>query len=124
MKVLTFQPRFADMVARGEKCQTIRRARIVPILPTDTVSLRMWTGAPYRSKQRVLGSGMVFEVAPVVIDELHSKIDGERIRDRNRFAQRDGFRDWDELLVWFRETHGLPFHGTLIRWLLLTGGVK
>lgn len=31
------------------------------------------------------------------------------------FAKADGFTDADEMLDWFEEVHGLPFHGVCIR---------
>lgn len=33
-----------------------------------------------------------------------------------RFARRDGFKNWTEMYRWFEKTHGLPFKGVLIRW--------
>ncbi len=33
-----------------------------------------------------------------------------------RFAQRDGFRNWREMVAFFETTHGLPFTGLLTRW--------
>jgi hypothetical protein len=39
-------------------------------------------------------------------------------QDLDRFAQDDGFADWQEMREWFTDTHGLPFQGVLIRWLV------
>jgi hypothetical protein len=32
------------------------------------------------------------------------------------FAMADGFTGWEQMREWFRDTHGLPFSGVLIRW--------
>jgi hypothetical protein len=52
MKVLMFQPRFAPLVEAGTKTQTIRPVRRRPIVVGDELSLRAWTGLPYRSPQQ------------------------------------------------------------------------
>jgi hypothetical protein len=107
MRVFLFQDRFAELVRAGTKRQTIRaRARCKP---GDELSLRRWTGKPYRSKQEILRSG---ERCNAVLGVL---IEEDTIPD-NDFAQADGFKDWGELLDWFRKTHGLPFEGECVRW--------
>lgn len=58
MKVLLFQPRFANLVAAGTKRQTIRPTRKIPIVRGDDLSLRQWQGLPYRSKQVELARGL------------------------------------------------------------------
>ncbi|MGR9108748.1 MAG: hypothetical protein ACU843_17665 [Gammaproteobacteria bacterium] len=73
------------------------------------MSLRAWTGKPYRSKQRELRKAQCIEVRPLVIDQDFSD---------DRMARADGFIDAADMKEWFEETHGLPFTGTLIRWTL------
>jgi len=107
MPTLLFSPRFAPSVQAGTKRQTIRRPRKRPIRPGDQLSLRAWTGAPYRSKQRVLGVGVCQAVQPVTI--------GADFAD-DAEARRDGFTDAGDLRQWFEATHGLPFHGLRICW--------
>ena len=36
----------------------------------------------------------------------------------NQFAKADGFKNWAALYEWFAATHGLPFEGWVIDWLL------
>jgi hypothetical protein len=82
---------------------------------------------------RKLGEGRIIEAKNILIDE-----DGAFISDvslpicdalandgaykvlpfalRDVFAQADGFTDWEEMVGWFRDTHGLPFVGHLIMW--------
>ena len=42
--------------------------------------------------------------------ELHQNLED--------WARMDGFASWPEMRDWFDQTHGLPFTGTLIRWLV------
>jgi len=102
-----FQPRFHDAVASGNKQQTIRPPRKRAIRVGEPLSLRAWTGKPYRSKQRELRRAQCIEVRPLVIDREFSD---------ERMASADGFADADDMKNWFAATHGLPFTGILIRW--------
>jgi hypothetical protein len=47
-----FQDRFADKVRDGRKLHTIRKTARCKV--GDTLSLRRWSGTPYRSKQELL----------------------------------------------------------------------
>ncbi len=126
MKVIMFSPRFAPLVKAGTKTQTIRGKRKVPILVGDKLSLREWTGLPYRTPQKLLREAVCTEVSTVALTEgLISTGDGIIVFQNERrlsfdelsdFAQRDGFRHIIDMLMWFDESHGLPFVGQLIRW--------
>lgn len=113
--ILMFQPRFARLVESGEKLQTVRPVRKRPIFPGDMLSLREWTGAPYRSKQRLLGESPCIGVSPVDIKQW-----GVLVRtagfDAELFAKRDGFSNFSDMRSWFESEHGLPFSGELIQW--------
>lgn len=67
--VRLFQPRFAALVESGAKCQTVRPVPKRMPRPGDTLSLRCWVGAPYRSKQRVLREAVVERVLPISIHD-------------------------------------------------------
>lgn len=56
--VRLFKPEFAAKVLSGEKCQTVRATPKRMPTPGDRISCRAWTGAPYRSKQRILRVGL------------------------------------------------------------------
>lgn len=124
MKVFMFKDRFAPKVRDGSKRQTIRPRRRNPLKPGDAISLRRWTGKPYRSKQEELGTGIVEAVEaveirlgsplPIVVKPPSPEFDYFPCPDK--FARADGFEDWNDMRQWFLETHGLPFHGSLIRW--------
>lgn len=107
MPVLMFQPQFHDAVGSGQKMQTIRPPRKRPVKVGDTLSLRAWIGAPYRSQQRELRVATCTAVDRITIDAQFSD-DAE--------ARRDGFSDAAEMRDWFARVHGLPFTGDRIAW--------
>ncbi len=120
MSVLMFQERFADKVATGVKRQTIRPTRKRPIKAGDFLSLRKWEGKAYRSKQIELATGTCIGVYDIEILEHTAIIDGLDYDRRgvgiHYFATADGFESWGHMRDWFKETHGLPFVGSLIQW--------
>ena len=114
--VRLFKPRFAPLVASGLKLQTVRPTpKRMPHIG-DPISLRQWSGLPYRSKQINLASSTITRLARCSIDSSGITLDGSPT-DPNAFALADGFPSFPDLLDWFRLTHGLPFIGILIQWL-------
>lgn len=129
MKVIMFQPQFAPLVEAGTKTQTVRPARRKAIKPGDLLSLRAWTGKPYRSKQRVLLEAQCTAVARISINQRRVgrglsvvqqeiSLDGLSLvgREIDWFCKDDGFGSSVELFQWFEREHGLPFRGVLIKW--------
>jgi hypothetical protein len=135
MRVILFQPRFAELVKSGKKCQTIRKA--ARCRPGDLLSLRCWREKPYRSTQVHLREATCTEVLPVTIGggEWHDGLvlngesldlyDGMLLAEhfviglkRRALAQADGFDSFHSMRTWFKENHGLPFEGFAIRWEL------
>lgn len=120
MRVIIFQPRFAELVRAGSKCQTIRKT--ARCKTGDALSLRRWTGKPYRSKQETLRTAICMSVESVSIghgifcDGI--AVNGEECDTSARasLSRADGFSCATDMLDWFRETHGLPFAGFIIRW--------
>lgn len=113
--VRMFKPQFAPLVEAGTKCQTVRPTPKRMPKAGDRISLRMWTGKPYRSKQRVLRESTISEVSMVDITETGIAVNGHA-DPCDDFARADGFRDFFELRDWFKATHGLPFEGVVIKW--------
>lgn len=119
MRVILFQTRFADLVRSGVKTQTIRKTARCKV--GDVLSLRRWTGKPYRSKQEIIMSATCTGVTKVIIEE-HDLIFPDQpnsatsYQDMHNFARLDGFRDFVELVGWLERTHGLPFNGEVIQW--------
>lgn len=117
MTVLMFQPRFAEPIQSGRKCQTIRPARKRPIRIGEALSLRRWQGRAYWSPQVELASvrcSALFEIE-VGLDGV--LIAGSEVSDLDEFALGDGFQSWVEMKSYFLSgSYGLPFSGVLIQW--------
>lgn len=123
MIVLTFQPRFAPLVESGRKLHTIRGERKKPIKPGDLLSLRQWTGRPYMSPQRLLRQPTpCIAVTPIRVSWTDTgrpillDVDILTPDQATALAIGDGFASSADMVAWFERTHGLPFHGVLIRW--------
>lgn len=126
MPALNFKAQFADDVAHGIKCQTVRAPR-KDGRPHCKVgdTIKLYTGM--RTKAcRLLGQARVTSISTIWMDGVSMKLDGQHvpscIHDRdgpmtdNEFAQADGFAGFTEMADWFRDVHGLPFEGVVIRW--------
>lgn len=116
MRVILFQKRFAPLVASGQKTQTIRKTAWCR--PGDMLSLREWTGKPYRSKQRVLSEVVCKEIHRIDITGQAMFLDGFGLclERKDKLATADGFVSWTDMREWFDTNHGLPFEGYLITW--------
>jgi hypothetical protein len=121
MRVILFQPRFAELVRSGAKTQTIRKT--ARCAEWDKLSLRRWTGKPYRSKQEVIFDTVCVQVRRVALLNVVGCgfticLDGYGLpQDRaEQFARSDGFACAEDMADWFTDTHGLPFEGDLIQW--------
>ena len=116
--LLTFQPRFADLVASGAKRQTIRRLRAWGMGDT----LHLWEGGRTH-KVRKLGVARIcwfgavrIEDCSVLIRDAGTPWRPIEAEDLTPFAWADGFQTAVEFFSFFRERYGLPFEGVLIRW--------
>ena len=123
--VIMFQPRFAPLVESGKKLTTIRGARKRAIKAGDTLSLREWTGKPYRSKQRELRTAVVTAVDKIEMLEggmfpwsftVYQNGYELNCAARILFSSVDGFSGVNDMARWFKDTHGLPFTGVRISW--------
>ena len=115
---IMFQPQFEPLILSGRKPHTIRPTRKVPLKVGQSLSLRVWTGKPYRSKQREFMRATVEKVLPIVINPVAMLVDGRMLSAGEELALAfdDGFSDADALRSWFLKNHGLPFTGELIHW--------
>ena len=119
MPSLSFKSQFAGLVQTGKKTQSIRAPRKRPFKVGDT--LYLFTAM--RTKQcRQIGEGEVTEIKQVRIKGGFIWVDerGLTFAEATAFAIADGFPGVSSLIHWFREQHGLPFTGALIRWRLRT----
>jgi hypothetical protein len=117
--VRLFKPQFAELVRSGRKRQTVRPTPKRMPAAGDFLSLRVWTGKPYRSAQAVLAEVTCGRVEKIRISAAGGiDLNGQRLNsyEADRFAQGDGFIGFEELAAWFEKEHGLPFDGIVIYW--------
>lgn len=113
-----FKPQFATAVLSGEKCQTVRPVPKRMPKPGDRISLRSWSGLPYRSSQIILREAEVSRVEFIEIGVDRIVIAGRKLTPEGewQFAKADGFNTPRDMVEWFNATHGLPFIGVVIFW--------
>ena len=120
MKVIMFKPIFCKAVKSGKKRMTIRPVRNYPIYEGEEISLRRWKELPYRSDQITLLETKCKETRSIIIAEDHINYGGTIFKKNDgqidQFARQDGFKDFSDMIKWFKNMHGLPFYGVCIRW--------
>lgn len=118
MPILNFKKQFAPAVESWEKRQTIRAKRKDGRDPKTGQTLYLYTGL--RTKVcRKLGEAICKEVVPTTIEnDLYTILGTESLDtpDELALAKADGFDNLSNFYDFFDRTHGLPFHGLLIRW--------
>ncbi len=127
MRVRTFKPQFAPLVAAGTKRQTIRPMPKRLPKAGDQESWREWTGRPYNRAQRELAQVVLMDVEVIRIHRdgietcpgtLRVCFFGEWTPARRLWletvAKLDGFKNWEQMRDWFRAEYELPFEGILI----------
>ena len=119
MVAYNFQKQFAEAVASGQKRQTIRALRKDGRHAKQGDRLQLYTGM--RTKAcRKLRDAVCHDACPILIE--HDKIwtfePQELHLDLAAWAKRDGFESWGAMRAFFEQTHGLPFNGVLISWLV------
>jgi hypothetical protein len=115
MPAYNFQEQFAFDVQTGVKHQTIRSKR----KHRPSVGQTAYCFSGMRTKKcRLLCVPRIRAVYDVRIDRCGVLLNGGAIvqDELDLFALRDGFHCWAAMLLWFLDTHGLPFHGDLIQW--------
>jgi hypothetical protein len=114
MVAYNFQAQFAPAVEAGEKLQTIRaQGKRRHAQPGDV--LQLYTGQRTRSC-RLLRKATCLVSTYCFIGETGVTTGNYSATDLGEFARADGFRDFEHMKQWFRDTHGLPFTGRLIVW--------
>jgi len=118
MPAINFLQRYAPAILVGTKHQTIRKPR-ADHRPHATIGAKLFLYTGMRSKScKKLFETVCTNTSQIVIDNDPYRVivNGVEVQDEDRFAQADGFPSVAELFDFFEETHGLPFHGTLIEW--------
>lgn len=115
MTLLGFKRQFADAVARRDKRMSIRaRFRF-----REGQRLQLYTGLRTRAVQKLVADDpVVTSTASIRIEEDAVWMNEERLTDTAAAepAHTDGFATLDDFIAFFRDVHGLPFTGQLVRW--------
>ncbi|PCJ57870.1 MAG: hypothetical protein COA65_08995 [Rhodospirillaceae bacterium] len=124
MTALNFHKRFALIVERGEKLQTIRKLRKDGTFPcTVGGAIQLYTGM--RSKNcRKLGDAVCTMAREIVIKANGTvKISGVCLHHLSvdDLARADGFKNSSEMCGWIGSIYGYPFRGQVIEWSLVKG---
>lgn len=126
MPALNFKKEFAPFVEAGledhthfqAKRQTIRARRKDGRDPKEGQQLFLYTGMRTQVCRK-LGEAECKSVQQFTIEENLAIYVGTHcltVGEEEEMAKRDGFKNRGEFLDFFRKTHGLPFHGFLIKW--------
>ena len=132
--IKTFKPEFEAKILSGAKTQTIRPwpKGFVKRFPKigDTLSLRIWTGRPYHSKQRVIFDAPIANVQPfhicsegffyvgdhVELFTMLNKLQSEQLAMADGFDATDQTTATEHMLSFFKKHYHPPFKGLLIEW--------
>lgn len=114
MVAFNFSPEFADAVASGAKCQTVRKTKRAK--PGDM--LQLYTG------QRTKACRKLREAECVGVDYIHIEPGKLTVGDAGKhpgniddFAQRGGFDNYAAMVDWFTKRYGQShFIGYVHRW--------
>jgi hypothetical protein len=117
MPALNFQKQFAPLVKSGKKNQTIRALRKDGKLFKEGDVLYLFTGMRTSNCKRLktVVCKEVFSIRITRTGSMYFK-PGISEGDYDTMATSDGFKDNQEMIEWFKNTHGLPFKGQLIKW--------
>jgi hypothetical protein len=131
MPAINFDPRFAELVASGQKTQTIRQTQRCK--PADR--LQLYTGQRTKACRKLVTPDPVceavykifFTTKRLLINNIHSTWDNQNIfsdsAQLDAFAQKDGFADYADFLKFFSETyHTTKIVAFLITWRMAEAG--
>lgn len=121
MAILNFKKRFATFVELNIKRQTIRAKRKHPIQEGETLflytSLRTKSARRLRTAQCLYAQDISIDLDIDGLPEIIIAGAGPMsYEEKEDLAVKDGFNSIGEMLAFFRDTHGLPFEGQLIKW--------
>lgn len=137
MPSLNFQKQFVPLIESGEKRQTIRLERKVPIKAGD--KLYLFTGLRTKNCKRILPHNVIVEedyrpfvrckgVERIVFFSRYindtdflicCELNGQPVIKPNELqalAKADGFDTYYDMYDFFNNQYGLPFEGVLIKW--------
>ena len=118
MVALNFKAEFADAVADGRKCQTIRAYRKDGRRVRVGQTLQLYTGMRTKSCRK-LGDRVCSQVRDIKITDggwISLNMHVLTVREAERLAAADGFKSARAMVDWFAKANGLPFQGLVIKW--------
>jgi hypothetical protein len=113
-----YKPQFAPLVQAGTKRSTIRALRRDGRRALPGEPLHHFEGMRTKACRR-LGQTTCRACTEIVITSIGVvKLDGFEVPPHivETIAIKDGFKTVTDFFRFFRETHGLPFKGTLTEW--------
>lgn len=116
MPAYSFKERFVPLIKAGTKRQTIRAKRKRPAKPGDQVYLYYGMRTKWCTK---IGEGVCRAVDNITIKRNGLVFVNNKLLknwDKEILAKADGFKDFAEMLSWWKQTHALPFNGDIIYW--------
>jgi hypothetical protein len=115
MPAINFKQQFTSALSSGEKRQTIRKPRKRQTVPGDT--LYLYTGMRTKKVHKLLET-VCLAVLPISIWKSSVRLDGVYLKanEIKDLAELDGFATTEAFYEFFRENHGLPFEGEVIKW--------
>ena len=110
---------FKDKIKSGAKRQTIRSVRKRAIATGDKLYLYWKQQSPKDCKK--LGETYCTKAIPVRIEKMkavltYPEVGSYEIVHLDKFAEDDGFDNWQQLIEYFEKNYRLPFEGILIQW--------
>lgn len=129
--IFMFKPSFEEAILERTKTSTVRPMRRRLPHPGDHLEARVWTGLPYRSKQRAFAVAPILRVTSCELfetcvflypnPESSFAVAFHTPAELETFARQEGFPSWPSLCSWFASNHGATalqhgFGGCLIEW--------
>lgn len=117
MRYMIFDRRFVTPVLSRVKISTIREKQ----WRDGAISLRVWKGKPFRSRQEEFAKAEIQVVAPITIRPGEESVSFNTILSAHEIAylvRREGFADRTEFFDYFRNPNRPVFSG-FIHWFKL-----
>ena len=118
MPALNFKKQFAHLVESGEKRQTIRACRKDGRDPKTGDKLFLYTGMRTKDcrKLKEVVCKSVESIRILNYSDIYLNDNQMRITDIIELMKKDGFINLAKFISFFKDMHGLPFSGYLIKW--------
>jgi len=115
MALIDFKAQFVPAVADGTKKQTIRKNHKAPVRIGD--NLHLYTGLG-TINFRQIAITTCQSICDITVYERSIKVDGVYLSSHeiSQFVKDEGFSGVEEFYYFFKNNHGLPFTGKLIKW--------